>query len=166
MREESNYFLLVAAGVDPRRLADPSAYRVALHRMTIGKSRLRDRTRNCLLSKPGDKIITYAAGKCEYGVHVVGEVEVASEATPLNKTRTHSIDSPSASSYVVSEYYLELKKGRVSAHPACLRDLKHNIAFIKSPQTSKWAACLQNGCVRISAKDFQLIDKHGNRTKS
>ncbi len=152
-----NYFILVAADVDKNRLSEPSAYTVARHRLTIGKWGLRQGTRNRVTIKPGDRIIIYAAGKREYGMHIVGEAKVASSAQPINALRSQSVDSPTKNTYVISDYYIQLTDTQLYARPVPLKPIRSTLSFVKHPESIKWANCLQNGCVRIAPKDYRRI---------
>lgn len=148
---------MVAADVDKFRLREPSAYQVAQHRLKIGKWGLRHRTRNRLKLKKGDLVIAYAAGKREYGGSIVGYAELDSSVMPLKNSLYSQVDSPSANSYIVSEYYVRLRKTHIFKNHTTLRSLKDTLKFVKTPQSPKWGAMLQNGCVRISKSDYQAI---------
>ena len=157
MRTTISHFLLVAVDVDKHRFAEPSAFKVATHRLTIAKWGLREKTKNRKAFKPGDKVLAYAAGKREFGGHIVGEAEIASVALPLEHSPAESVDSPTSNSAVVSEYFVKLKKCKLYEKPVDLRSIKEYLKFVKLPHSLKWGACLQNGCIRLPVDDFKLI---------
>jgi hypothetical protein len=152
-----NYFILVVADVDRSRLSEPSAYTVGVHRLKLCKWGLRTRTRNRLTFKPGDHVVIYAAGKRQHGMAFIGEAEVASSCKPLSRDRRPGIDSPTAHSYILSEWYVELRNCVVYDAPVSIRNLKTRLTFIKRPDSPKWGACLQNGSLAISKQDFRRI---------
>ncbi len=155
--QQSNYYIMVAADVDKTMIREPSAYQVAHHRLKIGKWGLRHRTMNRLNLKKGDLVIAYAAGKREHGGSIVGYAVLDSNVLPLKNSLSSQIDSPTSNAYIVSEYYVKLKYVHIFQTHTTLRSLKDTLKFVKRPQSPKWGAMLQNGCVKILKSDYQTI---------
>lgn len=154
---QTNYYILVASDVDKRRLSEPSAYDIAVHRLVIGKWGLRTTTRNRKRIKPGDWTVVYAAGKRENGGTIVGVGQVATKPQLVDRLRNPHIDSPTRSSHVVCEYFIDLSQTVIFKNPVPLRPNRFELSFIKNPESLKWAARLQNAVAEISKADFMHI---------
>jgi hypothetical protein len=167
MSEPKAYFLLVAADVERRRFSLPSAYEVALHRLRKGVWGLKERTRNRLRLRIGDRLVIYTAGNRNFGGCFVASAEVASRVQVCKSWQHAVIDSPDIRhARIVSEYFIEVASVEVFQTPTPIRALKTKLQFIKSPESPYWAASLQNGCTRISSGDFRLIRKAGSQVTS
>ena len=156
-----SYFILTAVDVDRSRVAEPSAYDVAVHRLKTAKWGLRFRTRYRKSFKPGDRILAYACGSRVGGMQFVGEAVVARASLPIRKGEVPTIDAPSGRGALVSEYCLELRSCRVYSVPVAIKDIKTCLDLVTDPSSSKWGVRLQGGAVQITSRDFDLVSGLG-----
>lgn len=155
---DPNYYVFVATDAHKRMLTKPSAYEIAMHRLSIEKWGINEHTRNKKQLKPGDRIIAYAAGRREYGGNFLGIAELRSETKTTTAKIRSDVSDPKGEMHILSTFYVQLHNSVVFPNKVLIEELRQELAFIQRVKNAKkWGSALQGGVVRISEKDFELI---------
>ncbi len=155
--QTSCFYLLVAADADKARVAAPCAYEVALHRLSLGKWGLRDRTPFRRSIKAEDRVLIYLAGKRMHGGKVIASARVCCAARRMSSSLAATIDSPSETRSVLTHFYIDLEDVEVFPHPRKLSEFQSLLSFVTKPNTAKWGTRLQSGCIRLTEADYDMI---------
>lgn len=159
LHKTKEYYNLVAADTHPFNLFWPSAYEVAIYRLKRGEWGLNLYTKYRRLMKPGDEVIIYASGTRENGLHFIATATISSYCREVPFEKRHIVDAPREKGFLMSEYSISLKQVRIFSKMVDIRAIKHQLSFVKSPNSSKWGACLRGGAQKLSRHDYQLILK-------
>ena len=151
------FYLLVAADTDKARVSAPCAYEVALHRLSLGKWGLRDRTPFRRSIKAGDRVLIYLAGKRMHGGKVIASARVCCAAQRMSSSLAATIDSPSESRSVLTHFYIDLEDANVFPNPMKLSEFQSRLSFVSKPNTTKWGTRLQAGCIQLTGADYEMI---------
>ena len=156
VHSRSMFYVFVAVDADPRRLALPSAYKLATTRLRSGYWPLNAGTRNFSSLKPGDRIIAYAAGRRPSGRSFAGTATIGSYPVPTSASqRTKMLSSDPLGSQ--APYTIMLRQVRVFPQPVAISSLLKELRFILAPESRYWSAPLMGGTLRIDVEDFRRI---------
>lgn len=157
----SDYFLLVVADADPRRLAEPSAYEIASHMLGEKKWPLKVRTPHRTEFSSGTKLVIYAAGKRQNGGCIVAFAEAAGPPKPALVQGIKWSANDRFSRHLTADFVLPLRFCELLSIPLPLRDLRQKMSFVSNPNSPKWGNRLQTGVISLSARDHEVICKAG-----
>jgi hypothetical protein len=152
-----NYYILVAGDTDKQRLAKPSAYEVAIHRLKMGEWGIKLTTRNRKAFKQGDFALIYVSGMRQQGMHFIAKVSIASGAKPIPREHSLLIDAPRNEGIVLSELSIKFLDYDLFEKPVSMKGIKNKVKFIKFPNSNRWGCVLANGALRITKTDYDLI---------
>ena len=151
------YYLLVAVDADKSRVAAPSAYEVALHRLRLGKWGFGDRTPFRRSIDIGDRVLIYIAGRRLNGGTVIASAQVCSPARSMSRSLAATIDSPSEARNVVTHFYIGLDHVEIFPCPVELKKFQSHLSFVTKPNTPKWGTRLQTGAIRLTEADYKML---------
>jgi hypothetical protein len=159
------YYLLVTVDADRSFVSAPSAHEVALHRLSLSRWGLRERTPYRRSIKVGDRVLIYIAGKRLHGGNVIASARVGCAAQPMRPRLAVVIDSPTETRGVVTDFYIELEGTKLFTRPVELRKFQSRLSFVTKPNTPKWGTRLQSGCIQLTGADYEML-RHGSEPPS
>ena len=152
------FFLLVAADEDKRRLSLPSAYHLAVYRLKNGRWALNPHTRNRKAMQCGDEVVIYASGKREHGMSFVGRARISSSPSPIRPTDRRTVDSPTQMTSTCVDV-IALDDVTLFETPVPIKSVFRRFDWVRKPDSPRWAAGLMGGSMRISKHDFDIVTR-------
>ena len=143
----------------------PSAYSLAMYRLSRKRWGLNTRTRNRLVIGIEDKLLVYVAGVRQNRQCFIASATAASKAIPaLNEERT-AVNAPKEYRIFPSDFLINLKDIRFFKVPVSIKSIRKRLTFITSPDSIRWGCRLVGGTLRISDKDYNFILRTASQLK-
>lgn len=153
---KAQYFLLIAIDALDYKEQIVPAIEVFKDRANKNLWPIYKSTSNRRSIKPGDECLFYIGGKKEHAQHIIATGKIGSIIAFSNKNNT--IDNPKLITEQPEKVIL-FKKINNNFQPISIHLLLDQLNFV--PQNkSKWGACLQGGCRKISLSDYNKIIAH------
>ena len=160
------YYLLIVSDLDSSKRWLPSAYELALYRLSRKQWGLNQRTRNRKYVKKGDRLLVYAGGEREHAKCFVGCAVAGTKAMLTPYSERTQVNVPEGNVAAPSDYFIRLNQIRLFQTPISIRSIIHRLSFVTSPNSPRWACRLFGGTLKISAKDYNLIFRAAKKVKA
>jgi len=157
-----SYFILVASEAHKNRTYFPSALELTKYRIKQKTWGLKTHTRHRSSFKENDYIIFYISGKRELSKCFVGSAQVS--YSPIPNKSGYKIDAPDIGSSVCSEYKMGLKNISLFNNPVEICDIINKLFFV-SKNRNYWWVFFQGGAVKITQRDYNLINRYRRDSK-
>jgi len=152
-----NFFVLLASDVQKSLFAYPSAYEVTKDRLQRKIWGLNKNTKNRRKISVGDNLLFYTSGTRENCRAFIASARVAAKIDHPSLEEHHSVD-PLYHKYVgVPDVIIKLDNVIYLNRSVPINEIKARLSFIKAPESPKWGAFLQGGCITITYADFEEV---------